>query len=95
MSEKCQHHGEDESPWMCECTRQRLRELEAKQSDNANMVLVEDSRHEYLLTMEQRCKELVAAFAHRHRNNGVNDACKDCGFDLRDPLHAPVNSAAR
>lgn len=24
---------------------------------------------------------------HRHVNNGIDDACKDCGKDLRDEIH--------
>jgi hypothetical protein len=24
---------------------------------------------------------------HTHVNNGVNDNCKECGRDLRDPMH--------
>lgn len=24
---------------------------------------------------------------HRHVNNGLNDACKECGQDLRDEIH--------
>lgn len=27
MSERCRDHGEDEAPWMCECTRAELKAL--------------------------------------------------------------------
>ena len=30
MSEKCFQHGEDEAPWMCDCTREKLSKLESQ-----------------------------------------------------------------
>jgi hypothetical protein len=34
-----------------------------------------------------RVKVLESAFRHVHVSNGVNDLCKQCGLDLRDPIH--------
>ncbi len=33
-------------------------------------------------------KSLRQAFKHIHINNGIDDACRKCGFDLRNPIHA-------
>lgn len=30
---------------------------------------------------------LRRAFAHTHVNNGTDDACAECGLDLRNPVH--------
>lgn len=35
---------------------------------------------------EQKAPEI----RHRHVNNGSDDACKDCGKDLRDEIHFRV-----
>ena len=34
-----------------------------------------------------RINELESTFKHYHVSNGVDDACKQCGLDLRDPIH--------
>lgn len=28
------------------------------------------------------------AFSHMHVNNGYDDSCKQCGLDLRNPIHS-------
>jgi predicted RNase H-like nuclease (RuvC/YqgF family) len=30
---------------------------------------------------------LRATFRHIHVNNGLDDACRQCGLDLRNPIH--------
>ena len=35
---------------------------------------------------------LINAFRHIHVNNGVDDACRQCGLDLRNPVHMRANS---
>lgn len=32
----------------------------------------------------------VGAFRHPHVNNGEDDACRQCGLDLRNPIHCRV-----
>ena len=34
-----------------------------------------------------RIRQLETAFRHNHVSNGVDDTCKQCGLDLRDPIH--------
>ena len=29
-------------------------------------------------------------YYHRHANNGENDICAECGYDLRHKCHAPL-----
>lgn len=39
-------------------------------------------------TGEGDVQRYLNAFAHTHVNNGVSgDSCKQCGLDLRDPIH--------
>ena len=38
--------------------------------------------------IERDKNQLLMAFAHRHDNNGTDDACARCGLDLRNPVHA-------
>lgn len=30
---------------------------------------------------------LIKAFKHFHQNNGADDSCRECGLDLRNPVH--------
>ena len=32
-------------------------------------------------------KKLRIIFGHIHENNGIDDACAECGLDLRNPIH--------
>ena len=43
-----------------------------------------------LLKLDARVIELEARFRHPHVSNGVDDACRECRFDLRDPIHEQV-----
>lgn len=36
-------------------------------------------------------QEVISKFQHRHVNNGTDDACKQCGFDLRHEIHERFN----
>jgi len=44
---------------------------------------------------DQRIKEMEAEFRHRHVNNGVNDRCDVCGFDLRDEIHERIDATRK
>ena len=44
-----------------------------------------------LIRLDLRVMELEQRFAHMHVNNGVDDSCKVCRFDLRDPIHKRVD----
>lgn len=44
-----------------------------------------------IIKLDQRIIELEARFAHYHVNNGEDDACAMCRFDLRDPIHKRVS----
>lgn len=50
---------------------------------------------DYPTPNEQRIIDLEAKFQHYHVNNGDGtDACRECGFDLRDRVHirAAINA---
>jgi len=38
-------------------------------------------------------RQYLKAFVHYHVNNGTDDACKQCGLDLRNPVHSFVDVA--
>lgn len=38
-------------------------------------------------------ERLLGAFRHWHVNNGTNDACRQCGLDLRDEVHIRAEKA--
>lgn len=40
-----------------------------------------------IVKLDARIIALEARFRHRHIHNGVDDSCKSCRFDLRDPIH--------
>lgn len=43
---------------------------------------------EEIITLELRVAELESTFRHYHVNNGTDgDVCRQCGLDLRDPIH--------
>lgn len=45
---------------------------------------------EMLIAIEANKKEiamLIKAFKHFHENNGIDDSCRECGLDLRNPVH--------
>lgn len=37
-------------------------------------------------------QEVISKFKHTHVNNGIDDSCKQCGFDLRHEIHKRVDS---
>ena len=39
---------------------------------------------------QTRIEALEAHFRHYHVNNGMGDACEQCGLDLRDAIHTRV-----
>lgn len=43
-------------------------------------------------TLERELEEVISKFKHIHVNNGINDACKQCGFDLRHEIHERIDS---
>jgi len=45
---------------------------------------------DFCRTIEAELNQLLTAFRHRHVNNGEDDACKACGFDLRHEIHERV-----
>lgn len=51
-------------------------EQELEQGDKAIL----DCKKEYI--------QLLERFRHVHSSNGVDDTCKECGFDLRNPIHS-------
>lgn len=40
--------------------------------------------------LEADKRSYLQAFHHRHVNNGTDDACKQCGLDLRNPIHTAM-----
>lgn len=40
--------------------------------------------------LELRVRELESIFRHHHVSNEVDDACKACSLDLRDPVHIRI-----
>lgn len=38
--------------------------------------------------MERDLNLMLATFRHIHVNNGQDDSCRQCGLDLRHPVHA-------
>lgn len=50
----------------------------------------EQATYAEIVKLDIRVTELEERFKHRHVNNGVDDACKECRFDLRDPIHERV-----
>ncbi len=54
-------------------------------SNNGNTIRVTgNAANEFFKALSGQSKELAR---HVHVNNGVNDACKECGKDLRDEIH--------
>lgn len=49
---------------------------------------------EEIVKLELRVLELEARFRHTHVNNGSDDSCAVCGFDLRDAVHKRISVIA-
>jgi len=44
-------------------------------------------------TLARERDQLLATFRHTHVNNGVDDACKQCGLDLRNEIHKRLSES--
>lgn len=40
-----------------------------------------------VVELKRTNQALLAHFQHYHVNNGIDDTCKECGFDLRHEIH--------
>lgn len=48
---------------------------------------------EEIIKLELRVAALESTFRHYHVNNGNgDDACRQCGLDLRDAVHTRITS---
>ncbi len=45
--------------------------------------------NKYIIQVKEELNQLIETFKHMHINNGHNndDSCKQCGLDLRNPIH--------
>lgn len=68
---------EDSAHWLLE---QFCKELEAKDSEITHF-------QKQCLANKKEINGFIKAFCHFHINNGVDDSCKECGLDLRNPVH--------
>ena len=51
----------------------------------------EDALRYELRSCIREVASLRRAFQHMHVSNGVDDACAECGLDLRNQVHARAN----
>jgi seryl-tRNA synthetase len=45
-----------------------------------------------LQSLETELDQLLKTFEHTHVNNGEDDACAECGLDLRNRIHKRIKA---
>ena len=92
--ENIERHIELDSDGMVYCqhcyreAKERIKQLEESciESDKAVVKLMAECER-----LEAENKQLIYIFRHYHVYNGIDDACKDCGLDLRNDIHITVS----